>query len=217
MATRRDRPAEARLLARGTRIAIGAEIRDGRLAAGISQGVAGRAVGMSHAQYGRIERGVLPNVTLAQLCLACTAVGKKLVVRAYPDGEPVRDAAQLALLGRLRSELPPSVGWRTEVPLPRPGDLRAWDAVIRVAGGELAVEAETRLTDIQALERRIGLKMRDSQIDRVILLVNESATNRRVVRTHREDLRAMFPLERREVMAALRSGACPAENGLVLL
>jgi hypothetical protein len=70
MATRRDRRREAERLAAGIRLAIGSEIRDGRLMAGISQGLAGAAVGMSHAQFGGIERGALQNVTVEQLCLA---------------------------------------------------------------------------------------------------------------------------------------------------
>src|SRR5436190_3944887 len=145
MATRRDRQLEAKRLARGIRMAIGAEIREGRLGAGVSQGVAGAAVGMSHAQFGRIERGALPNVTVEQLCLACSAVGKKFVARAYPDGEPVRDAAHTSLLARLRGTLPLAARWQHEVPIPRAGDLRAWDAVMTFREAPVAVEAETRL------------------------------------------------------------------------
>jgi len=97
------------------------------------------------------------------------------------------------------------------------GDLRAWDAVVTCREGPVAVEAETRLHDLLALQRRIGLKQRDSQIEAGILLVNDTATNRRILRAHREDLRAKFPLDGREVLAALRAGRQPAASGLLLL
>ena len=166
MATRRDRAEESRRRVEEVSRAIGREIREARLNAGISQAVAGKSVGMSHSQFGRIERADLTDVTVQQLGLACGAVGLKIVVRAYPDGEPVRDGAQLALLERLRRHVPETAGWRTEVPLALQGDLRAWDAVIRFSDGSVAVEAETRLRDLQALERRIALKQRDGTIER---------------------------------------------------
>ena len=106
---------------------------------------------MSHAQFGRIERGVLTNLTLDQTCRAAAVVGLRITLRTWPDGDPVRDAGQLALLGRFRGHLPPGASWRTEVPLPVPGDRRAWDAVIGLAGRRAGCEAETSIRDIQAL------------------------------------------------------------------
>jgi transcriptional regulator with XRE-family HTH domain len=140
---------------------MGADIRGARTSAGLSLRTAGNAADMSHAQFGRIERGELPQVTVDQLSRACAAVGLRLIVRGYPDGDAVRDSAQLALLGRFRFRLPERAGWATEVPLSPSGDLRAWDGIATVAGERFAIEAETRLHDIQALERRIALKQRD--------------------------------------------------------
>jgi len=217
MTTRRDREHEARRLSDAIRVEIAAEIRNGRLSAGVSQMVAGRSVGMSHAQFGRIERGVLRAVTVEHLSRACGAIGLKLVVRAYPDGEPVRDAAQIALLGRFRQCVPPAVPWRREVALPIIGDRRAWDVVLTFPGVDVALEAETRLHDLQALERRIALKARDSGLDRVILLVNDTATNRRILDVHRVALRERFPLDGREILRSIRSGLAPAASGIVVL
>lgn len=196
---------------------MGQEIRSARLAAGLSQLVAGGAAGMSHAQLGRIERGELRELTVDQLSRACTAVGLRLVVRAYPDGDPVRDAAQLALLERFRACLPPGTRWRTEVPLPIAGDRRAWDGVVTLRGGALGVEAETRLRDIQALERRLGLKLRDGGLDRLVLVVSDTRSNRRVLDLHRDVLRSLLPLDGRDILRALRSGHSPEASGLVLL
>ena len=82
---------------------------------------------MSQAQLGRIERGELSDLTLEQVCCAGLAVGLRLGARLYPDGDPVRDDAQLRLLERFRSLCPPGAAWATEVPLPIAGDRRAWE------------------------------------------------------------------------------------------
>ena len=217
MATRRDRGAEADRISRAIRVAIGAELLDARRGIGVSQTVAGRSVGMSHAQFGRIERGVLANVTVDQLARACGAVGLKLVVRAYPDGDSVRDVGHLALLARLRARIPSSIQVRTEVPLAIAHDKRAWDLVLGTGADRVAVEGETRLQDLQALERRIALKQRDGSMDRIILLVSDTATNRRVLAEQRETLRGRFPGDGRQVLAALRSGTLPDASAVLVL
>jgi len=217
MASRHDRRSTAGQQSRSIRLSMGAEIRNARRSAGLSLVDASHAVGISHSQLGRIERGVLESVTVEQLCLAASAVGMKVVIRAYPVGDPVRDAAHLALLSRFRLALPPSVRWRTEVPLPIEGDLRAWDAILKLVEGPVAVEAETRLHDLQGLERRIALKERDGGVDRVILLVADTAANRRVLRASRAGLRVHFPLDGRQVLAAIRAGRPPEASGIVVM
>jgi transcriptional regulator with XRE-family HTH domain len=218
MTNRRDPAADALWIARQIRTTVGSDIREGRTSAGLSLETAGSAVGMSHAQFGRIERGALGSPTIRQLSLACAAVGLKLVLRAYPDGDAVRDAAQLGLLRRLRVLLPAHATWRTEVRLPIPGDRRAWDAVIRFAERQLvAVEAETRLRDAQAVQRRVALKKRDGGIDRVILLLSDTKANRLALAAAREDLRSQFPLDSRAILAAIRAGRAPDADGIVLL
>jgi hypothetical protein len=203
--------------ARLIRVEIGTEIRAARTNAGVSLRTAGAAADMSHAQFGRIERAVLQHLTVDQASRACAAVGLRLAARAYPDGSPVADGPQLGLLGRFRARLPDGARWATEVPIAIPGDRRAWDAVAMVAGTRFAVEAETRLRDILALERRIALKQRDDAIEIVILLVNATAANRRALAAHREALRPRFPLDGRAVLAALGAGRAPIDSGLVML
>ena len=151
------------------------------------------------------------------LARTCAAVGLDLVVRAYPSGDPVRDVAQVTLLDRLRRRLPPTIPWRLEVPLPIPGDLRAWDAVIGPAGSETALEAETRVADLQALERRINRKQRDGRVDRVVILIADTRANRRALALGRDALRATYPLDTREILAALGDAQQPAANGIVIL
>ena len=203
--------------ARDIRARMAAEILEGRLSAGLSQREAAAAVGMSRSELGRIERGEIARPTIEQISRACTAVGLRLVARAYPAGDPVRDRTQLALLARLRATLAVGVDWRSEVPLPLPGDLRAWDAVMTFRDGVVAVEAESRLRDVQALERRISLKQRDGRIDRIVLLLNDTEANRRALVGARDALRQRFPLDGRDLLRALRSGRAPDGSGIVLM
>jgi transcriptional regulator with XRE-family HTH domain len=208
---------EGRRLAARIRRQIGEDLRAARLASGLSQHAAATGVGMSHAQFGRIERGELEVLSFDQACRAGLAVGLRLGARLYPDGDPVRDRAQLALLERFRRRLPPDARWRTEVPLPITGDRRAWDGLLALDGRRAGCEAETRLTDLQALERRLALKVRDGQVDLLILLVSDTRWNREALRAHREALRALLPLDGRDVLRALASGRLPEASGVLVL
>jgi transcriptional regulator with XRE-family HTH domain len=217
MGSRRTAASEGRRHADHIRGQLGNEIRIARGSSGLSQVAAGADAGMSHAQWSRIERGVLRELTIDQASRAATAIGLRLAVRLYPDGDPARDAAQLALLARFRAKLPPAARWDTEVPIPIPGDRRAWDALVRLRDRRAGCEAETRLLDVQALERRLSLKLRDGEIDVLILLVSDTANNRRILAAHREALRALLPLDGRQVLASLRAGHLPERSGIVIL
>ncbi len=172
---------------------------------------------MSHAQLGRIERGLLATVSLDQLTRGCAAVGLRLFVRAVPGAGPAFDRAQLSLLDRFRKVLPAGLAFATEVPLPNPGDSRAWDGMFSLESRRIAVEAETRLDDIQALDRRLRLKIRDGAVSAVILVVSDTANNREALDLYRESLRATFPLDGRAIRRALREDRVPEANGIVVL
>lgn len=164
----------------------------------------------------RFERGELEYLSVSDLGAWCAVVGLDLALRAYPGGDPLRDRAQLALLERFRSRLHPSLGWATEVPLPIEGDLRAWDAVIRGDGWRIAVEAETVLDDLQAVERRLALKRRDGRIDHVILLVADTRRNRRALASAPGAF-ADLPLRTRDILNALGRGVHPGGSGIVIV
>lgn len=174
-------------------------------------------MGLSHSQLRRIEVGKIDRLTVAHLGRGCAAVGLKLLVRAVPGNGVALDAGQLALMNRLRAELPAQVPVRTEVPLALPGDMRAWDAVLGLDPDDAGVEAEARLRDAQALTRRCELKLRDSGLHRMVLLVGDTAHNRRFLELYREDLRGSFPLDTRAVLRALRLGRTPDASGIVVL
>lgn len=100
--------------------------------------------------------------------------------------------------------------------MPSPGDLRAWDELLR-GPVTVGVEAETRPADLQAVGRSISGKRRDSGVDRVVLLIADTARNRRLVQDHIGMLRQSFPLDTRACLAALGAGRDPGADGLVIL
>lgn len=196
---------------------LAAEIRSARLHAGLSQRSVADGVGISRSQVSRIERGLTPDLTIDMAARVLAVLGQTLNVRTFPAGDPLRDAGQLALLERLRAHLHPSFRWATEVPLPIPGDRRAWDATACNGAARIGIEGETRLRDLQAVERRVALKERDGGMDRVILLVANTRHNREVVRAHGEVLSGRFPTPGPRALELLRAGADPGGNALILL
>jgi transcriptional regulator with XRE-family HTH domain len=195
---------------------IGDDLTNARLAAGLSVREVARIVGVSAGGIERAEPGDPSALTIDLAARIAAAVGLQLGASLFPFGDPVRDRAQRVLLARFRPRLDASLGWRTEVPMPIRGDLRAGDGVIDGAFGTILVEAETRLTDLQAAERKAQLKKRDLGSDRLILLVSDTPTNRRVVALHPE-LRDRFPIGTRRCLAALGRAQDPGGDCLVIL
>jgi transcriptional regulator with XRE-family HTH domain len=203
--------------ARASLLELGDEARRHRIEHGLSQARVARAVGVSRAQVGRIERGETPNVSVRALARLLAAVGMDLSVRAYPGGEPIRDAAHVALLRRLRQMAGAAWAWTTEVAIGPAGDRRAWDATISHGGIVIGVEAETRVRDLQAVLRRVTLKQHDSGVSRVVLLLADTRSNRRVVREFAPELHEAFPVQAGLATGALRAGTDPGGNAIVLL
>lgn len=183
----------------------------------------GAAVGLSAAQLSRIERGLVPTASVMQLARIGAVVGLDVRVRAYPGPDPIRDAGHVRVFERLRRQISPAIQVRIEVPLPLPGDLRAWDASLDslIEGGgrrrSLRVEVETRITDAQAQIRRIALKMRDAQVDHVLVVVADTPANRRAVSAAWAAIGSMFPISRRTALSALAEGRYPGGSSLVFI
>ena len=193
------------------------EARDARVARNLSQRAVGQAVGLSHSRISIIERGgfaELPFVTVAQLL---AAVGLELSARAYPGGCVIRDAAQLKLLGRFRPRVSGEFTWQTEVGMPIQGDLRAWDVALSRGSIRIGIDAETRLRDIQAVDRRVMLKLRDSGFDRAIVLVAATRANRLALREVGSNLHGNYPVSARAALLALSAGVDPGGKSLIML
>jgi transcriptional regulator with XRE-family HTH domain len=200
------------------------EFKAARLNAGLSQDAVAKGSGFSRPQYGRIERGRSPEVSIAALSRVAAVLGLETSLRFFPAGDPVRDAGHLALLDRFRARLHPTLVLRTEVPFPRAGDRRAWDATVTGflvpvgrTGRRGAVEAETRPVDVQALDRKLALKERDGAADWLILLLADTRHNRSILAGPGAALRARFPLDGRRALELLAAGVDPMQNAIVLL
>jgi transcriptional regulator with XRE-family HTH domain len=202
---------------RAASTAVLAELRAGRIDRGLSGADVAQAVGISPSLYSRTEQGVAGPLTIERASVLLAAVGLDLSVRVFPAGEPLRGAAHAALLDRFRSRLHRSLRFATEVPFPPPGDRRAWDAVVSGHGWRLGVEAETRPRDRQALERRLALKSRDGDIDRMALLLLDSRHNREFIRAHGDAMADRFRVQGRRALELLGAGADPGGNAIILL
>jgi transcriptional regulator with XRE-family HTH domain len=215
---RRERPADrGKRRIRESLERLRRDHHDARIAGGLSLRAVARAVGASHSEVRRFEIGDTAEPSLELMAACCAVVGLELALRAYPAGDPIRDRAHLALLERFRGRLHPDLRWQTEVPLPIAGDLRAWDAEVRGATWRAWVDAETVVSDGQALGRRLALKARDAGAGHVILLVADTRANRAAIATLRPGLRHMLALDTRELLAALSAGRDPGSGGIVIL
>jgi transcriptional regulator with XRE-family HTH domain len=182
----------------------------------------GGKVGLSATQVMRFERGLVPNASVRQLARIGAVVGVTVRVRTYPGADPVRDKAQSELMGRLAVRLHASLKFTTEVPLPIQGDQRAWDGWISAFPGGadrggLPVDAETRLYDIQALLRRLTLKLRDSDADSLLLVVSDTRSNREAVAAAHHVLAGVFPISPRRALASLAAGHHPGGSAVIFL
>lgn len=187
-----------------------------RRGAGLSIREVARLVGASPDTIVRLERGDPNAMTIDLVARVAEVLGLELAASLHPNGDPVRDRGHLALLARLRQRIPSSLNWRVEVPIPIAGDLRSGDAMVTVTERDILIEAETRLDDLQAVERKGAAKARDLGALRTVLLVADTRHNRQVMRDHPE-LAQRFPIDTRACLARLAKGQDPGGDALVIL
>src|SRR4051812_44124734 len=198
---------------------LASEMRDARLTLGISQAALGGRVGMSGDKIWQIENQRLPSLSIGDACEIGAVLGLDFSARLFPNGTPVRDAAQARRLLRLLGNVARPLSYATDVPLPAIDgrrELRAWDAVVSGAGERTAIELESRVWDVQATTRRHHLKRRDDPVEHFVMAVADTRHNRRVIGEF-EDLLADLPrLRTATVIGCLRAGRHPP-TGLILL
>lgn len=217
-----------RAASRGSRIAredlarIGAEFRNARVGADLSLVAVGRAVGLSKSHLARIERAQVLNIGMQHLVRIGAVLGLDVRIRAYPGGDPLRDAGHVRLGGRFRGRLHPGIRVRSERLLPNIADARAWDQWLDgwPAGRNhdgLAAELETRITDYQALMRRLNRKVRDGGVSSVLLIMADTPSNRRAIAAAGTQAAADFPISARSALASLAAGERPAGSALIFI
>ena len=199
------------------RVEAGRELRVARHAAGATMAAVGLRLGWSKSKISRIERGLSPRVTLADIARCAAVVGLRASLRLFPSGRALRDIGQVQLLAALNARM--HHVWRSsqEVPVPIAGDLRAADQVSELPGCRLMIEAYRRFSDWQLQTRAARLKQRDLGATRLLLLLEDTLTNRRAVAAAGEDLFRSFPVSQRAMLAALGAGRDPGGDGIVFL
>ena len=214
----RERPVDrAQRVGEANLLRLGHEIRGARTDRGLSLERAAAAVGISRAEASRIELGRSPRVPFIAIARLAGAVGLDLSAKLYAGPSGIRDASQVALLADFARHLHSSLRWDLEVPLPIHGDSRAWDGMIRGSDWRFAVEAESSPRDGQALVRRMQLKLRDGDVDGLLLVLRDTRTTRAFLELAQPELQSFFPETTRSVLNALRRGACPLGNGIVIV
>lgn len=212
----RNRVAEAERRARRILASILDDIHERRLAEGLSQADVATALHCSRSWVGALERNEVSDVGFVELSRIGAAVGLDISARTHEGSSLLRDAGQVRLLNRLRSQCHASLPWGLEVAVGR-GDPRAFDAVIGLLPKAAAVEAITHLRDVQAQVRRAQLKAEAAGVEVILLLLSDTENNRRAVREAGRQLLDAFPLTSRAVLAYLRRGEVPPQSGIVFL
>ena len=152
---------------------IGSEIRRARIAAASAYAPPPLGGLGPHASPDRARPA--RDVTVLQLALACAAVGlepaRRLLLRATRSATPGSFGSSSA-----SRPAPARRPWHDEVPMPRPGrpPRARRRRLVRIRPS--AFEAETHLSDVQALERRALLKQRDAGLDVLMLVVADTVT-----------------------------------------
>lgn len=217
-----------RAVARGSRVArddlvrLGAEFRLARRGAGLSLVSVAAEVDLSKSHLARIERAQVPNVGMQHLVRIGAVLGLDVRVRAYPGGDPLRDAGQVRLGARLRGRVHSMVRIRSERLLPGVGDGRAWDHWLDGwpsgrDGGGMPAELETRVGDYQAMMRRLNRKMRDGGVTCLLLVVADTPSNRRAIAAAGAQAAADFPVSARSTLASLAAGERPLGSALIFV
>jgi transcriptional regulator with XRE-family HTH domain len=220
VATKQRAVERGRQRAADLRRSLGLELRTARLSHGLSCRDVGRAAQVSASEVSRIERALVKEVSVERLSDLCAVLGMELAAKAYPvNTDALRDAGQARVLKRLWSVIAPSIVWRTEVPLPLPGDRRAWDATMTAANRswQYGVEAESHPTDGQSVKRRVTLKQRDGGMDGVILLLPDTRQTRAFLREYGTLLRSDFPIPGATALRRLAAGEDPQGSAVVVL
>ena len=175
----------------------------------------------SQPGYARFEGAQLKDLGIVDLSIAASVLGYEVSVGLHPIGDSLRDKGQLAVGKRLAAML--SDAWRVtdETLLPGAGEQRAWDKLLRLVGESprylVGVDIETKVWDVQALVRRTRGRERDGHADRILVVLADTAHNRRVVDELRHGLGADYATSPRTILRSLRLGERLVGSGVILV
>lgn len=197
-----------------------AELRTNRVNSNISLEAMGAQLGCSLSSVWRRETNPA-GATIVGLSEMASILGYELSVGVHPVGDPIRDKGAQALGWRFHAHLASTWEIINEALLPGPGELRAWDKLLRLRDEQprhlVGVDLESRIRDVQQLVRRTRLRERDGGVDQILIVLSDSATNRRLVDELRAALGPSYATSPRAILQALRAGRQLPGSGVVLL
>jgi transcriptional regulator with XRE-family HTH domain len=197
------------------------ELREARLTAALSLDQMAREVGWSATAIGRFESGGREDVGIVALSEIASVLGFEVSLGLHPIGDPVRDKGQLACGRRFNALL--SDRWQVtdETLLPGAGEQRAWDKLLRLVDAAprylVRADIESRVWDVQAIVRRTRARERDGQVDHILIVLADTAHNRRVADELRDALGPDYATGARRLLSAMRLGERLAGSGVVLI
>jgi hypothetical protein len=150
-----------------------------------------------------------------------SVLGFEISLGLHPIGDPIRDKGQRACAQRFDRVLDESWRVTNETLLPGTGEKRAWDKLIRLIGATprylVGVDIESRVWDVQAIVRRTRERERDGQVDQILIVLADTAHNRRVIDSLRQALGDAYATSQRLIVAALRRGEPLPGSGVILI
>ena len=197
------------------------EARDARQATGLTHGEVAQAIGVARSNVTRLEAGRRQDIGIVELSEIASVLGYEVSVGLHPIGDPVRDKGQLACGRRFSALL--SDSWRVtdETLLPGAGEQRAWDKLLRLVGTTprylVGVDIESRVWDVQAMVRRTRQRERDGQVDHIVIVLADTAHNRRIADELRLALGSQYTTSSRAVFRQLRAGEPIAGSAVILV
>ena len=169
--------------------------------------------GMSHAEVSRIERGAAPWLSIVEASELVRGRRPRSLAPRLCGRRPARMRATSRCSGASSRASGPAFAFERRSRCPRVGDQRAWDATISDRSEAVGVEAETRLRDAQAFERRVASEATDACDDRVVdrrSPTRDGKSKRRCTRSDRPG-GPDYPLEHRGDL--LGADARPTASG----
>lgn len=197
------------------------EMRDVRVAAGLTHDEIAKVIGVARSNVTRLEAGKTSDVGIVRLSEMASVLGYEISVGLHPIGDPVRDKGQLACGRRFEALL--SDRWRVsdETLLPGAGEQRAWDKLLRLINATppyvVGVDIESRAWDVQAIVRRTRGRERDGHVDAILLVLADTAHNRRIGDELRSALGPEYATSPRSLMVGLRKGDRLNGCGVILI
>ena len=217
MGTRETRRERGRRQGQAALRRIVEELRNARIASGLSQQFVASLVGWKQSELSRLETFKSASVSLPRLGELAAVLGFELRVGLFPTGDALRDKGHQALMGRFLGLVSAGFAVAREVPFPNAGDRRAWDVILRISGQRTGVEAESRVRDIQAAARRIHERERDGLVDVVLVVLADTAHNRLILPALLDALGDRYRTSPRSLFAALRAGRPLPGCGVLLV